>query len=383
MSIRRLIVEVDVRSVNVRRFCVDHGVSTWFFYDLRRRFARDGDPALEPRGRAPKRTANKMDPALEDLIVSLRKDLTEAGKDAGPATIWNILSDRATAGVGPERVPSEAGIWRALKRRGFIVADPSKAPKSATKRFQAERANELWQIDDTAWTLADGAEAKIIDVVDDRSRTCVSSLVVPACTGEAALEAMTRGAERWGWPERFLSDNARAFQVALAGALAPLGVSSGRSRPYHPQTNGKVERFHQTLKRYLAARDPAATIAELQAQVDAFVAFYNFERRHRGIDRQIPALVWEESPKSGPSTRALGAATAVHRSTVSTGIASAGRVRVSIGSAYDGKQATAVVTGLTCRVFVEGQLVRELTIDPARKLQPLHSRRGRPSSRTA
>src|SRR5947208_138931 len=137
MSVRRLIVEVDVEGLNVRRFCRDHGVSTWVFYDLRRRYARAGDVVLATPSRAPPRVANRSSSEVEDLIVGLRKELTDAGLDAGPATIhWHLQTRGAPA------VPSEATIWRVLKARGLIVAQPEKAPKHAGKRFVAARANE-------------------------------------------------------------------------------------------------------------------------------------------------------------------------------------------------------------------------------------------------
>src|SRR5690348_5249739 len=93
MSVRRLIVEIDVDGLNVRQFCREHGISTWFFYDLRRRYARDGDAALEPRSRAPRRVANRISDDVEDAIVALRKELRDEGLDAGPATIrWHLLA---------------------------------------------------------------------------------------------------------------------------------------------------------------------------------------------------------------------------------------------------------------------------------------------------
>src|SRR5215218_3864244 len=148
MSLRRLIVEIDPSTVNVTGFCAAHGISTWFFWDLRRRFAADGEAALSPRSRAPHRVANRTPVAVEDAIVAQRKALVDAGLDAGPATIrWHL--------AGLEALPSESTIWRILSARGFVVPAPAKAPRPAGRRFCAERANESWQLDDTAWDLAD------------------------------------------------------------------------------------------------------------------------------------------------------------------------------------------------------------------------------------
>ena len=122
MSVRRLIVEVDLGGLNVRLFCREHGVSTWFFYDLRRRHARDGDRVLEPGSRAPRRVANRTSAEVENAVVALRKELDDAGLDAGPATIHWHLQARSAPGVV---VPSEATIWRILKGRGLITAQPA------------------------------------------------------------------------------------------------------------------------------------------------------------------------------------------------------------------------------------------------------------------
>src|SRR3970040_2412854 len=94
MSVRRLIVEVELDGLNVTEFCRQHGISTWFFYQLRRRYAAEGEAGLEPRSRAPKTVANRTPVWVEDLIVDLRKELNDSGLDAGAATIWSHLAGR-------------------------------------------------------------------------------------------------------------------------------------------------------------------------------------------------------------------------------------------------------------------------------------------------
>ena len=375
MSLRRLIVEADVLGLNVSEFCRQHGVSTWFFYDLRRRHARQGDAVLEPQSRAPHLVANHTSAEVEDVVVRLRKDLVDAGLDAGPGSIWDRLHDE----LDPP-VPSEATVWRILKRWGLITPQPAKAPRRAARRFVAERANERWQIDSTHASLADGAPVEIINVVDDCSRVNVDSRAVPTCTTANAFEAICRGAARWGWPEGVLSDNGSPFRGlpgddhpgGLAATLAALGITTSRSRPYHPQTCGKVERFHQTQQRWLAAQPPAETIAELQTQLDWFRQLYNTARSHRALGRRTPAEVWHTTPRSGPAGRPLDTPTQIHHSTVSGGSVWAGRrYRISIGAAHQHKRATLITTGLACHVFIDGRLVRHLTINPTRQNQPL------------
>jgi transposase InsO family protein len=374
MSLRRLIVQVDVRELNVVRFCAQHGISTWFFYELRRRHGRG--ESIEPRSRAPKRVANRTSRAIEDVIVARRKDLDSAGLDAGAATIrWHLCE------AGLERVPSESTIWRILVARGFIVAEPAKAPRRSRVRFVARWANECWQLDDTSWELADGTAVKIFNVVDDHSRLAVASVALETVTGAGALSAVAAGAMILGWPARFLSDNAAAFRHVLAGALAAIGVDAGHSRPYHPQTNGKVERFHQTQKRWLARQPPAANLAELQAHLDLFRLVYNHHRPHRGIGRQRPADVWAAAPKTGPADRPLGIPSRIY-----TGIVNGGKLRlghtwrITIGAAFNDQRALAIVTGTACHIFVNGRLARELTLNPTRVDQPLHNRPGRPTT---
>jgi transposase InsO family protein len=373
MSVRRLIVEVDVDGLNVREFCVQHGVSTWFFYDLRRRWARDGEAALVPKSRAPKRVWNKTDTDVEDLIVAQRKHLKDLGLDYGPEEVAAALAGWVA------KVPSPATIYRILKTRGFIVAEPRKAPKGSGRRFSAARANECWQLDDTAWELADGTAVKILNVIDDHSRLLVASTAMAVCTGAAALAAVAEAATTLGWPERFLSDNASGFRYVLAEALRPLGVAARHSRPYHPQTNGKVERFHQTEQKWLAAQPHAETLAELQGLLDLYRHYYNHHRRHRGIARRTPAQVWNLAPKAGPADRPLRPPSTLHRSRVSNGTVGVPRYVISVGATYNHDTALTIITGVDCHVFIDGHLVRHLTIDPTRRVQPLHSRPGRPS----
>ena len=374
MSIRRTIVEVDPTTINVTAFCQAHGVSTWFFWDLRRRHAVLGEVVLEPLSRAPKRVANRISAEVEEAIVAMRKSLDELGADSGPASIRSYLS----VSLGP--APSEATIWRVLRRRGFITPEPRKAPKRAYHRFVASRANECWQIDATHWTLADGQVVEIVNVLDDCSRVAVASLAVTSCTTENSFEAMCAGAKHWGWPERVLSDNGWAFRGAgtqpggLAAALAAIGIAAGHSRPYHPQTCGKVERFHQTMQKWLAAADPPTDLADLQALIDGFVGFYNHRRPHRAIGRRTPASTWTATPRSGPASNPLSAPTEIFTGRVHQGrLWVRGRYAISLGKAHNDNTATAVITGLTAHVFIAGRLIRELTLDPTHRSQPLRS----------
>lgn len=361
MSLRRLIVQVDTSTINVTEFCRVHGVSTWFFYDLRRRHTVEGDTVLEPKSRAPLSVPNKTPPDIEDLIVSTRKELADAGLDAGPQTIRFHLE-------GIDRVPSVATIWRILKARGFVQAEPAKAPKGAGRRFNASRANESWQIDDTCWELKDSVPVKILDVIDDHSRLAVAITAMETCTGEASLVVLAKAAVELGWPARVQSDNAQAFKAVLSQALDPLGVNSVQSRIYHPQTNGKVERFHQTLKKWLKKQAPAATLAVLQTQLDEFKVIYNTKRKHTAVNG-FPATVWADAPKDGPATHPIGTIqTRTYLNQVRAGRVSTGKkTRVTVGSQYNGQTALLIITGTTLQAFIAGKHIRTIhNFDPQR-----------------
>jgi transposase InsO family protein len=372
MSLRRLIVEVDTDGLNVVGFCAEHGISTWFFYDLRRRFRVDGDVVLEPRSRAPQRVWNKTPADVEDLVVATRKRLEDLGLDHGPEEVAAELVSVVT------KPPSTATAYRILKARGFITAEPRKAPKRSRRRFNAQRANESWQLDDTAWELADGTGVKILNVIDDHSRLLVASVAMATCTGAAALAAVADAAATLGWPARFQSDNASTFRYVLADALRPLGVAAAHSSPNHPQTNGKVERFHQTEQKWLAAHELAETLEDLQGLLDVYRHHYNHHRRHRGIDRRIPAEVWATAPKAGPADRPLRPPSTIRHGLVTNGVIYLHDCTISVGAAHNQHQALVVTTGPACHVFIEGRLVRQLTLDPTRRVQPLYDRPGRP-----
>lgn len=371
VSVRRAIIEADSKSLNVTAFCADHGISTWFFWDLRRRYLIEGDAVLEPKSRAPHRVWNRTPAHIEDLIVTARKELADEGLDNGAASIAFRLRD-------VDGLPSESTIWRLLRDRGLIVPAPNKAPKSSQRSFTAERANEVWAFDDWTWHLADGRGVQIFDVLDDHSRLAVHCAPMWSCTGLGAFEALASAANWLGWPQRFWSDNAKAFTEFVATALAELGIVASHTRPNSPKSNGKAERFHQTVRKWLNKQPPAQTIEQLATQLDLFRIIYNTERPHSAIGRRFPADVWEQAPKTGPSLHPITATTRTHTSAVIASTANAGRYRITVGAEHNGKTALTVITGTAAHVFISGKIVRKLRIDTTRRNQPMYPKPGRP-----
>ena len=374
MSVRRAIAQIDVAEINVAEFCRDHAISRDRFYTIRRRYQTEGDAGLAPRSRAPHTIANQTSPEVEDRIVALRKKLDGNGLDAGAETIkWHLNNAGGDA-------PTASTIWRILKRRGFIVAEPNKAPHKTWRRFVAEFVNELWQTDATHTDLADGTE---VDIVDDHSRVCTGSHAVAGTTsGPDAWHAFVEAVAVYGIPARVLSDNGAPFTSNLfTGNLKQIRVDTTNSRPFHPQTCGKVERFHQTLKKWLAAKPKPDTIDELQDLLDTFVEIYNTQRPHRAIGRRTPTNVFTTDPKTGPDAYSILDETTVHHNTVDRNgrVEIPGPYAITIGATYTGETATTIRTGNHTHIFINNQLARKLTIDPTRRTQPLYPQPGRPT----
>jgi len=380
MDLARYVVDaVVVEGRSYREVARAHGVSKSWVGKLVGRFRAGGYPAIEPRSRAAKRIPHRTPDALEDEIVALRKELAELGLDAGAATIHYHLGTRH------EAVPSVSTIWRVLRRRGFVTPQPHKRPRSSWIRFEAQLPNECWQSDVTHWRLGDGTEVEIVNFIDDHSRLAVAARVLGTATAPQVLRVFRAAGERWGLPAALLTDNGCVYTTWHRGGpnvmqteLLALGIEFRHSRPYHPQTCGKVERFHQTMKAFLARQPPAGSLAELQAQVDRFVAYYNEVRPHRARERRPPRVAFEARDKarpSGPMIR-VGAGVRVRRDRIDKNgkVTLRHRTRlhhIGVGHAHSGKRVIMLVDGLNVRVVSQdGELLRQLTLDPTRDYQP-------------
>jgi transposase InsO family protein len=285
---------VLVEGRTVKEVCETHAISRSWLYELIARYRQAGDDGLEPHSKRPRSSPTRIASALEDEIVALRKELIEFGVDAGAHTIHYHLQRRYRR--RRRAVPSVATIWRVLSRRGFVTPQPHKRPRSSWRRFQAELPNECWQADTTHWALAGGRDVEILNVIDDHSRLLVASRAFVTAKAADVVETFHLGVAELGVPASMLTDNGAIFTAesrngtcAIELELLALGVDYKHSRPYHPQTCGKVERFHQTLKRWLAKQRPARSVAQLQAQLDRFRHYYNTIRPHRALNRRTPA----------------------------------------------------------------------------------------------
>jgi transposase InsO family protein len=236
----------------------------------------------------------------------------------------------------------------------------------------------------TAWQLASGGVVEILNLLDDHSRLFLGSDAYTRVKAADVVSSCHTAAELHGLPASLLSDNGAIFtgsyrggKVLLEYELERLGIEFKNSRPYHPQTLGKVERLHQTLKRYLAKQPPAPTLAKLQAQLDAFVHYYNHIRPHRAIGRSTPLQAYSARVKAKPAADTPTTYFRVREDKVDkTGKVSlrydSRLYKIGIGRAHKGRTVKLLIADQQIRIIdTNGQLLRELTLDPSRNYQPI------------
>jgi transposase InsO family protein len=373
-----------------------YGVHRAWVYKLKARYEAEGETALTPRSRRPKSSPSATPVATVELVLRLRKQLAEAGLDAGADTIgWHLARHHGAT-------LSRATINRILVRAGAVVPEPAKRPKSSYIRFEASMPNECWQSDFTHYRLTrldgtPGADVEVLSWLDDCSRYALRVSAHHRVTGPIVLTAFRDTVAAYGIPASTLTDNGMVFTTRLSGGkggrngleteLRRLHVRQKNSRPNHPTTCGKVERFQQTLKKWLRAQPvQPATVAELQALLDQFTQIYNDDRPHRSLPhRATPATIYTTLPTTPSSDRTDDTHDRVRRDKIDDGGAVTLRVNgrlhhIGVGRTHARTPVILLVQDLHVRVVnaATGELLRELTIDPRRDYQPT----GRPPGHT-
>lgn len=288
----------------VTTFCAEHGISRKTFYAIRARVRTDGAAAaLEPRSRRPRSSPTKIPDEVVQQALGVRAALESSGLDHGPISVHDKMQ-----AVGLDPVPSMASLARIFREAGVARLEPRKKPRSAWRRFVYPAPNACWQLDATEYVLTGGRTCVIFQLIDDHSRYALASYVASGETSEAAIAVFDKALAAHGVPQRLLSDNGMALNPSRRGYLGQLvehvsrlGVEPITGKPYKPTTQGKNERFHQTLFRYLDKQPLADTLAELQAQVDAFDRIYNTQRPHQGLPGRVtPQAAWDATPTADP-----------------------------------------------------------------------------------
>jgi len=390
MTLNRLVITAVVAENRpVPEVAAQYGVSRSWLYDLLARYRREGEAVFEPQSRRPASNPNATPTAVVDLIVELRQKLTATGLDAGAETIrWHLEHHHST-------VVSRATISRYLTKAGLVVPEPKKRPKSSYVRFAAEQPNECWQSDFTHYRLTrsagrPGADCEILTWLDDCTRYALRVTAHHRVTGPIVLTEFRRTIAQHEMPASTLTDNGMVFTTRLSGGkggrngfeheLRALGIVQKNSRPGHPTTCGKVERFQQTMKKWLRAQpDQPSTIDDLQALLDAFVEEYNDHRPHRSLEhRATPATVYTTRPKASPLAGTRDNDT--HDRVRTDRVDKSGKITlryqgqlysIGIGRTHARTRVTVLTQDRDIRIIdaATGELLRELVLDPTKRYQ--------------
>jgi len=299
---RVAVLKAATGQLSVTAAAAECGFSRRHLHRLLVRYREGGLEALEPRSRAPRTNPAQTPGEICERVIELRAQLTANGLDAGPVTIaWHLEREGL-------RAPAPATISRILTRAGMVSPQPRKRPRSSYLRFEMAQPNEMWQSDFIHWRLADGGDVEVLNWLDDHSRYLLSCTAHEPVTGDAVVAIFLEVIERFGPPMSTLTDNGSVYTSRFTGGrnafeylLPLLGIHQKNGSPGHPQTQGKTERFHQTLQRWLAARPTAHTIPELQRQLDEFRQHYNEQRPHRALHRRTPGDAYRATPKATPA----------------------------------------------------------------------------------
>lgn len=232
----------------------------------------------------------------------MRESLEKSGWDHGPISVHDKM---VKLGM---QAPSVAVLARVFRDRGLIVPAPQKRPRSSFRSFRYPMPNACWQLDATEYVLEGGRKCVIFQLIDDHSRLAVASLVAKTENGADAVKVFQVGVTARGLPQRLLSDNGEALNPIRRGMTSELvayanslGVATITGKPFKPTTQGKNERFHSTLFKWLKKQPFAKDLAELQAQVDIFDQAYNTQRGHQSLEeRCTPQEAWDATEAAEP-----------------------------------------------------------------------------------
>jgi len=298
---RVIVLSVVHQGLSKREVAEKYGVTLRWVNVLLQRFGEGGVEAIQPRSRRPHRNPRAISHEVRERITELRGELVNQGFDAGPISIaWALESEGIT-------VPAVSTIRRILLAENLITAQPRKRPRTSFIRFQAHQPNETWQSDFTHWRLFDGSDIEILNWLDDHSRFLLGCTAFPRVTGPIVVNDFLAHVKTYGPPQSTLTDNGVVYTARFQKGrnqfeyeLSKLGIVQKNGSPGHPQTQGKIERFHQTLKRFLAQQPKADTLAELQKQLDEFQHRYNTKRRHNSLNGATPAQAYTATIKAHP-----------------------------------------------------------------------------------
>jgi transposase InsO family protein len=299
MELRREFVELARHErANIRQLCARFGISAPTGYKWLARYAAEGAAGLAERSRRPHTSPGRTPALLEALVLAVRDQFPTWGGRKIKAYLERH---------GDSPVPSASTITRILERHGRLDA-PAASRQGPFQRFEAAAPNTLWQVDFKGHFALERGRCHPLSVLDDHSRYLLG-LVACGDQQQRTVQAhLISVFERYGLPRRILSDNGPPWGTTGNGGcsafevwLLQLGIEVSHGRAYHPQTQGKVERFHRTLKAEVVSGAPFPDLATCQLAFDRWRLHYNTERPHDALDLAVPGSRYQPSPRAYPA----------------------------------------------------------------------------------
>jgi transposase InsO family protein len=355
------------------------GVSRQSVHNWIARYEAGGLAALADRSHRPATCAHQIPPELEALICEIRR------KHPGWGPL-RILHELGRKGVDP--LPGRTSVYRCLKRHNLIELRRRKKRRDEFRRWERDRPMELWQMDVMGGVmLDDGTDLKVVTGVDDHSRFCIAAGLVVRATSKSVCEVFKTAMLTYGVPDEVLTDNGKVFtgrfgthkaEVMFDRMCRENGISHRLTAPRSPTTTGKIERFHQSVrKEFLADRSfPSHEVA--QKELDTWVHDYNHERPHQALEMAMPAERFRLVPAiKDPSSVPVHSEEDQHgqwvlRRVGSNGVMSVDNQMFSVGNAYKGQLVDAFVDDTTIQVWHQNHLIKtvaRLRKGPVRKIR--------------
>jgi transposase InsO family protein len=341
-----------------------NGVARQTVHDWLRKYAAEGLGGLADRSSRPLSCPHQMDPVIEACVVEMRR----VHPGWGPRTIRSWLE---RDGVSP--LPGRSSIERCLIRHGLVTPQARRRKRSDYIRWERTRAMELWQMDIVGGVrLVDGSEAKVVSGLDDHSRYAVSAKVVERATARPVCDAFEAAMTEHGVPDAVLTDNGKVFTARFGPGPGPVrfdricrenGIDHLLTAPRSPTTTGKVERWHKTLRREFLDGKVFDSIADAQAQLDAWVRYYNFDRPHQSLGGVPPIERFKlAAPRPQPAEPAEATAPALTAPATTRRVSTRGTIsfaaaRYKVGAWLAGQQVTVVCEGGLVQLHHSGVLI--------------------------
>lgn len=377
---RDVVFEPERTGETIAEVCRRYGISRQTYYRYRRRLIEDGLDGLEDRSRKPWRSPKQIEPELELEICRMRKDHYR----------WGARRIRAELERRGISAPAISTIHQTLVRNHLVALHPPRRSK-AKKRFEREVANDLWQMDATAVYLANRSRGWILDCLDDHSRYLLAAIACPAATTDAAWDCFELAASRYGLPRQIITDNGLCFtgkhhgnEVAFEINVKELGVDLIHASPYHPETMGKIERFHRTLKEWLGENGPAFSVDHLQEILDGFRFHYNNQRPHQGAGDAPPSERFTVSKTVNDSAPCIGydergepiyPRHAIVRKASAIGVISYQTKVITLGARYAGCKVRVIPTRGMLNILYGDKVLRSLVLDEKSRYYPMGARK--------